>query len=178
MKNTRGYTYLISNGQSYKIGITTTIVAKRIAELQTGSARKLEISGYSYNKNALAMEKLLHKRYASKRLEGEWFNLTGDDIASIHHHFETNYLDEYLAPLSAKGMAITKIKKKNKMIKLFILSFFLGLIMLTVTTVLNAAIITLITFVLVVFFGDKNINPILVTIGAIFLFMIKLKRRK
>ena len=108
MRNDRGYTYLITNGREYKIGITTKTPVSRVAELQTGSPTKISISGYSYNSNALAMEIELHKMFASKRLEGEWFALNDDDVAIIHHHFETNHLDEYFAPLSAKGIELKR----------------------------------------------------------------------
>lgn len=108
MVNTRGYTYLITNGREYKIGITTKTPQSRVVELQTGSPTKITISGYSYNSNALEMEIELHRMFASKRLEGEWFALNNDDVAIIHHYFETNYLDEYFAPLSAKGVEASK----------------------------------------------------------------------
>ena len=114
MRNDRGYTYLITNGKEYKIGITTKTPVSRVAELQTGSPTKISISGYSYNSNALAMEIELHKKFASKRLEGEWFALNNDDVAIIHHHFETNYLDEYLAPLSAKGIEAKRKEDERK----------------------------------------------------------------
>ncbi len=115
MRNDRGYTYLITNGTHYKIGITTKTPVSRVAELQTGSPTKISISGYSYNSNALAMELELHKKFASKRLEGEWFALNDDDVAIIHYHFETNYLDEYFAPLSEKGIeANRKAEEKER----------------------------------------------------------------
>ena len=75
---------------------------------------KIEISGYSYNKNAAEMEQFLHNRYAPKRLEGEWFDLSNDDVASIHHYFETHYLDEYLAPLSEEGVKLAKIRQRRR----------------------------------------------------------------
>ncbi len=108
MTNNRGYTYLITNGREYKIGITTKTPQSRVAELQTGSPTKIAISAYSYNSNALAMEVELHKKFSSKRLEGEWFALNSDDVAIIHHHFENNHLDEYRAPLSAKGIEVNR----------------------------------------------------------------------
>ena len=117
MVNTRGYTYLITNGREYKIGITTKTPQSRVVELQTGSPTKITISGYSYNINALAMERKLHEKFASKRLEGEWFSLNDDDVAIIHHHFENNYLDEFLAPLSAKGVELTKVKMLEDLVK-------------------------------------------------------------
>ncbi len=114
MVNTRGYTYLLHNGTHYKIGITAGTVTKRVVELQTGSPTKIEISGYSYNKNALEMEQWLHTKFHSKRLEGEWFALNDDDVAIVHHHFETHYLDEYMAPLSKKGIEATKNREKEE----------------------------------------------------------------
>lgn len=114
MKNDRGYTYLITNGREYKIGITTKTPQSRVAELQTGSPTKIAISAYSYNSNALAMEIELHRKFDSKRLEGEWFALNDDDVAIIHHHFENNYLDEYHAPLSERGIEIARLEAEKK----------------------------------------------------------------
>ena len=114
MRNDRGYTYLITNGREYKIGITTKTPVSRVAELQTGSPTKISISGYSYNSNALAMEIELHNMFAGKRLEGEWFALNDVDVAIIHHHFETNHLDEYLAPLSARGVEEKRKEKERE----------------------------------------------------------------
>ncbi len=114
INNNRGYTYLITNGREYKIGITTKTPQSRVAELQTGSPTKITISGYSYNSNALAMEVELHKKFSSKRLEGEWFALNDDDIAIIHHHFENNYLDEFHAPLSERGIEANRKAEEIK----------------------------------------------------------------
>ncbi len=170
MKNTRGYTYLISNNRAYKIGITTTTVTKRIAELQTGSSSKIEISGYSYNKDALAMEQLLHNKYASKRMEGEWFDLTNDDVASIHHHFETHYLDEYLAPLSAKGKKISQREQrrlyderllrdlndfKSFKTSMYITLFLVGLIIAAFTTLVNGMFLAVLASLFATLHSDK-----------------------
>ena len=113
MTNTRGYTYLLTNGTHCKIGITTKTVTSRIAELQTGSPTKIEISGYSYNSNALHMEEYLHNMFAAKRLMGEWFDLSDEDVAIIHKYFEENYLDEYYAPLSENGILAEKELQKR-----------------------------------------------------------------
>ncbi len=114
MRNDRGYTYLVTNGREYKIGITTKTPESRVMELQTGSSTKIVISGYSYNSNALVMEQELHRKFSSKRLEGEWFALSDDDVAVIHNHFENNYIDEYLAPLSEKALIVFEAEKKRK----------------------------------------------------------------
>jgi hypothetical protein len=67
----------------YKIGITTGAVVKRIKQLQTGSAYK--ISKYWSKKchNYTEMEKYFHRKFASKRMIGEWFRLDGNDLEFI-----------------------------------------------------------------------------------------------
>ncbi len=170
MTNTRGYTYLLNNGRAYKIGITTTTVTKRVAELQTGSPGKIEISGYCYNKNALKMEQWLHNKYASKRLEGEWFDLSSDDVASIHHHFETHYLDEYFAPLSERGIKVAKIEQrrlsdkhivndlrdfKNFKTGMYILLFLVGLIISAFTSLVNGMMLAVIASIFATLYAEK-----------------------
>lgn len=61
-----------------KIGYTSGRVESRLKSLQTGSPDKLELLGVVDGGREL--EKLLHKRYAEKRLEGEWFKLGERDI--------------------------------------------------------------------------------------------------
>ena len=170
MTNTRGYTYLLSNGRAYKIGITTKTVTKRVAELQTGSPGKIEISGYSYNKNAAEMEQFLHNRYAPKRLEGEWFDLSNDDVASIHHYFETHYLDEYLAPLSEEGVKLAKIRQRRRSderilddlkdfksfkIGMYILLFLIGLVISAFTTLINGMMLTVLAAIFATLYAEK-----------------------
>lgn len=66
-----------------KIGIASD-PEKRIASLQTGSARRLKILSYFDTPNreiAKKFEVAFHKYYESKRLAGEWFDV--DPIAAL-----------------------------------------------------------------------------------------------
>lgn len=63
-----------------KIGITFD-VGKRMAQLQTACPGKLTLLGSMVGTNA--MESEFHQRFSHLRLEGEWFNLTDRDIATV-----------------------------------------------------------------------------------------------
>jgi hypothetical protein len=75
--------YVLHCNGHYKIGITTSSVAKRIRSLQTGNAHKISVYWYKKCSNFIEMEKYFHNRFAHKRLVGEWFNLNKDDLAYI-----------------------------------------------------------------------------------------------
>lgn len=64
----------------YKIGITKNSSNKRLKQLQTGNRAKLillrEYESVEYKK----IERILHRDFACKRKEGEWFDLTDEDI--------------------------------------------------------------------------------------------------
>ncbi len=83
-----GTIYIVSNGRKYKIGKTTNVM-QRLKGLQTSSAEVLEvvleceIEGYNI------IEKLIHERYAHKRVSGEWFDLEVQDLEDIAKFLET-----------------------------------------------------------------------------------------
>lgn len=63
------------NAQLVKVGKARD-VNKRIRELQTGSSVGLEVMGVvpcSTDKEALAIEKLIHENFYNLRVRGEWF---------------------------------------------------------------------------------------------------------
>lgn len=71
--------YLISNGTHVKIGLSQD-PETRLKTLQTGSSFKLELLGWvdgDYDK-----ETQLQDYFAHKSEEGEWFDLTRDEIMS------------------------------------------------------------------------------------------------
>lgn len=72
--------YLISNGPYVKIGVAKS-VRRRLAALQTASAAKLTLLGVLPGGRLL--EQNLHARYASKRVQGEWFALTQEDLGDL-----------------------------------------------------------------------------------------------
>lgn len=64
----------------YKIGYTTNSVKSRLKVLKTGNPFIIECLLEYKTENYRKVEKWLHSRYNSKRLEGEWFQLTTKDI--------------------------------------------------------------------------------------------------
>jgi len=77
-----GFIYIITDGQSYKIGITNN-VNSRIKGIQTSHSKKLEVVISQKVLNNTRLEGFLHNKYKDNRLSGEWFNLEPDDIEEI-----------------------------------------------------------------------------------------------
>lgn len=72
--------YLIQSESGYiKIGISKR-VERRLRDLQISSPEKLTLLFYQPLQKAELIEKKLHQRFSDKRLRGEWFDLTPDDI--------------------------------------------------------------------------------------------------
>ena len=75
--------YILKAGERYKIGITTGKVETRIKALQTGCPDPIEVV-HTYNtNNRYIIEQELHKQYKHKNTNGEWFELTIEEIEEI-----------------------------------------------------------------------------------------------
>lgn len=81
-----GYVYLIEsyNTQFYKIGVSKNHPNKRVKQLATGNADELRLITYYQTENYRKLEKWLHRKFDALRLEGEWFNLTDEDIINFN----------------------------------------------------------------------------------------------
>jgi hypothetical protein len=86
----KGYVYLLmevdANGnERYKIGITKNNPEKRVKQLSTGNSNIISTINYYESANYKKIERLLHKKFLSKKTEtkNEWFNLTDDDIKNF-----------------------------------------------------------------------------------------------
>lgn len=77
-----GKIYLLANEEwsQFKIGITKKSTSDRIKKLQTGNGSEITVVKEYDTEHARKIESWLHKRYASKRLVGEWFSLEDNDI--------------------------------------------------------------------------------------------------
>ena len=75
--------YILHCNGHYKIGITTSSVVKRIKSLQTGNAYKITRYWSKKCSNYIEMEKYFHRKFARKRLMGEWFALDSSDLEFI-----------------------------------------------------------------------------------------------
>ena len=77
--------YLISaeiKGVTYhKIGYTKREVETRIKEFKTGNCSDFEILYvYTPNDHPVSIERALHRHFDLKKIDGEWFELSKEDI--------------------------------------------------------------------------------------------------
>lgn len=87
VKDPAGYVYLIQevdfSGQ-YKIG--RTIDPKtRLKHVDIKTPGETKVIALLKTKDAIALERRLHKKYASKRKRGEWFDLTDAQVRQIRN---------------------------------------------------------------------------------------------
>lgn len=75
-----GNVYLITDGTYIKIGYSLNPVG-RMKQIQTGNPHELTMVAYFPGDQTL--EKHLHEQYSDKRIIGEWFDLTFDDVENI-----------------------------------------------------------------------------------------------
>lgn len=82
-----GYVYLLSewskNDQHYKIGVTKGSVEARIKNLQTGNSNEIVLVQKYQTPNFNKVERWLHRVFRECRLEGEWFDLTDEQVRSF-----------------------------------------------------------------------------------------------
>jgi hypothetical protein len=77
-----GYVYVIRSPYGYKIGKTVNLkVRTRLFEVKLPFP--VHVEHYAWFDDYTAAERGLHLRFQAKRLEGEWFALTADDLAEI-----------------------------------------------------------------------------------------------
>lgn len=72
----------------YKIGVTKSLYSKRLKQLQTGNGTKLHLVDFFETSFPYDLERYLHKKFFSKKEEGEWFRLDEDDIHSFKESCE------------------------------------------------------------------------------------------
>jgi predicted GIY-YIG superfamily endonuclease len=76
--------YLIVNEEGkYKIGFTERKTEKRIKELQTGSHSLMTVVQEYETDNARQIETIMHRFMRSKKINGEWFELTNEDVLNF-----------------------------------------------------------------------------------------------
>ena len=83
MSNGKVYLIGIPEDSRYKIGWTRGPINKRIAPLQTGNPKKIEAIHLFETEHPIKVETWMHNRHGAKRMEGEWFQLTDDDVRNF-----------------------------------------------------------------------------------------------
>lgn len=74
--------YLFRSGEFFKIGWSNTL-AKRIEDLQSGLPELAELVHVIRTPDPRGVEALWHRRFSARRVKGEWFRLTPDDVAAF-----------------------------------------------------------------------------------------------
>lgn len=88
--------YIIASGNGlFKIGVASDIKS-RLAHIKSGSPVECELlMTIKYDEKSINLEKDLHNKFSSKRVRGEWFALSKDDLKSICSDKKTSdLLDE------------------------------------------------------------------------------------
>ncbi len=83
------YVYLISDSKSYiyKIGISSNPI-KRLKSLQTGNDKTLKLIKKVLCENYSKVETTLHNKYNHLKINGEWFELSEEDILNFEKDCE------------------------------------------------------------------------------------------
>lgn len=89
----KGKIYLMNmvNTNLYKIGYTKRDISKRVDEIQTGNPKKIEVLHLFETDHYVKVETWMHNIHASKRMEGEWFELTSEDIMNFTNNCQKGH---------------------------------------------------------------------------------------
>lgn len=80
--NDPGFVYLVRAGFFHKIGKTKDL-KQRLNALRTGSGHEMEVVSTRYVDNARGYELALHKHFAARRRNLEWFQLSKAEVRSL-----------------------------------------------------------------------------------------------
>lgn len=85
---TVGYVYVIRSEYGFKIGKTVNI-KQRTRLFEVKLPFPITVEHYARFEDYSEAERFFHQRFYSQRLEGEWFDLSDDDLAYIKDQGES-----------------------------------------------------------------------------------------
>jgi hypothetical protein len=98
----------------YKIGYTKRDPKKRLKELKTGNASDLSVIETFQSKWGTQIEARLHNIFDDKKISGEWFKLSDEDIKNFKNLCQLMHNNlELLADKSIHFQSTTIYKKFN-----------------------------------------------------------------
>jgi hypothetical protein len=75
----------------YKIGYTRRPIEKRIKEIRTGNGSDIYLIDSFQSVWGTKIESNLHKQFKIKKVNGEWFDLTDDDVSSFRNRCKSSH---------------------------------------------------------------------------------------
>jgi Meiotically up-regulated gene 113 len=88
----KGFIYILAAGDSiFKIGKTTRL-SKRSRQLEIQLPRRVEVALVIATNEIHGREHELHQEFASSRLNGEWFELSQEDLERL---FLSSFVSRY-----------------------------------------------------------------------------------
>ncbi len=95
----KGYVYLLTDGEYYKIGVTRGDIEKRIKKLQTGNPYDIVVVDYYCTKHPFKIEQMLHARHSHQRMKNEWFELPDNSVKNFRKECEK--MEEIISSLQS-----------------------------------------------------------------------------
>jgi hypothetical protein len=93
-----------------KIGMSKNCIESRLTQYKTYAPLGVYIVGFIETENATKLEAELHKKYSEKRVCGEFFNMTDDEVMSIINFYDTSFAE--IVSMIKRLMEINKIPKE------------------------------------------------------------------
>ena len=107
----KGFVYLLADSEKegiYKIGVTRGSLGRRIKKLQTGNADEIYICRYFRTDHPFFIEKQLHKKYDSKNILNEWFELSNEEVLNFEK--TCNFYEEMIEIMKNNPFFPKKVK--------------------------------------------------------------------